>query len=165
MASSPKYVPRPEGLLLEFHQHCVRTELVHLQRCRGCDVYRHPPRYRCADCHSDAYDFVAVSGQGRIHSLVVTYFTVDRGWSDEVPYSTAIVELDEGPRLVGALPGVGPGEVCIGDAVQVIVEPRGEEFAYFRVDRLDSQGETDPAGVAQLRSSGPEPFSPESPMR
>ena len=83
---------------------------------------------------SDNYDFVPVSGIGSIYSFAINHFTIDRAWIEELPYITAVVELAEGPRVVGALRNVEPGGVALGDAVTVSVEPRGENFAFIWVD-------------------------------
>ena len=137
-AKSPakKYVPRPEGLNLEFHQACLSNGLLHLQRCGQCEEYRHPPRWYCPSCHSAEYEFAAVSGSGTIYSMAINRFTVDPGWVDDLPYVTAVVQLDEGPRVVGAVRDLSPDEVTLGLAVQVTVEPRGEEFAFLWVTGL-----------------------------
>jgi uncharacterized protein len=133
-ATAKKYVPNPEGLNLEFHRACVATGMMNLQQCTDCQVFRHPPRWYCPACHSKSYRFVPVSGRGRIYSMAVNHFTVDAGWAGEVPFITAVVELDEGPRVVGSLEGVAPGEVGLGDPVQVGIEPRGDDFAFLRVE-------------------------------
>ena len=129
-----KYVPAPEGPNLEFHLACLEAGTLCIQRCRDCGRFRHPPRWYCPSCHSRNYDFAPVSGLGRIYSMVVSHFTVDRGWVDELPYITAIVELDEGPRIVGSLNDAPTGEASLGQPVRVSVEPRGSEFAYLLVD-------------------------------
>ena len=129
-----KYVPTPEGLNLELHEVAVATGLVHLQQCTACNEFRHPPRWYCPACHSDQYEFVPVSGRGTIYSMAINHFTVDRAWIDELPYITAVVQLEEGPRVVGDLRGVKPGEVALGAEVQVTVEPRGDDFAYLLVE-------------------------------
>ena len=131
-----KYVPTPEGLNLELHLAAVASGLVTIQRCTECGEHRHPPRWYCPACHSDRYEFVSVAGTGTLYSMAINHFTIDRAWIDEVPYITAVVELDEGPRIVGELRGVAPGEAALGDRVQVRVEARGEEFAFLVVERL-----------------------------
>jgi uncharacterized protein len=142
-----KYVPAPEGMNLEFHQICVATGLVHLQRCTECGVHRHPPRWYCPSCHSPNYEFAPVSGRGEIYSMAINHFTIDPAWVDDLPYITAVVQLVEGPRLVGDLRDVKPGEVALGQAVQVSIEPRGDDFAFLRVDPIDvrspQRGSTD----------------------
>lgn len=134
MATAKKYLPKPEGMALEFHQACVTTGVLHLQQCRDCDDFRHPPRWYCPRCHSKRYEFVPVSGEGTIYSMVINHYTVDRGWADEVPYISAVVELIEGPRVIGHLRGVEPGGASLGQPVQVVIEPRGDDVAFLRVD-------------------------------
>ena len=129
-----KYVPQPDGLNLELHTRAVASGLLHIQRCVDCGQSRQPPRYYCQDCFSHNYDFVPVSGVGSIYSIAINHFTIDRAWIEELPYITAVVELAEGPRVVGALRNVEPGGVALGDAVTVSVEPRGENFAFIWVD-------------------------------
>lgn len=133
-ASGRKYIPKPEGMALEYHRACVSTGVLHLQQCGECKEYRHPPRWYCPRCHSKSYEFAPVSGEGTIYSMVVNHYTVDRGWADEVPYISAVVQLTEGPRVVGHLRHVEPGDVALGQAVQVIVEARGEDFAFLSVE-------------------------------
>ena len=98
-----KYVPQPEGLNLELHTRAVESGLLHIQRCADCGQARQPPRYYCQQCFSGDYDFVPVSGAGSIYSFAINHFTIDRAWIEELPYITAVVELAEGPRVVGAL--------------------------------------------------------------
>ncbi len=133
-----KYVPKPEGQNLEFHQICVATGLVHLQRCTDCGEHRHPPRWYCPKCHSKAYEFAPVSGRGEIYSMAINHFTVDPGWVEDLPYVTAVVQLEEGPRVVGSLRGVAPGDAALGQPVQVSIEPRGEDFAFLVVELVET---------------------------
>lgn len=134
MVASKKYVPKPEGLHLEFHERCASTGVLHLQRCLSCGEHRHTPRRYCPSCHSKEYEFAPVTGTGLVYSLVVNHFTVDPGWVDEVPYTLAVVELDEGPRIVGSLRSDDPHAVSVGDQVLVTVEPRGADVAYLWVE-------------------------------
>ncbi len=131
--TAKKYVPKPEGLNLEFHRACLANGLLSVQRCSACGEHRHPPRWYCPSCHSGDYTFVPVSGRGEIYSMAINHFTVDPGWVEDLPYVTAVVQLDEGPRVVGSLRGVPPGEVKLGQVVEVSIEARGEDFAFLVV--------------------------------
>lgn len=132
-----KYVPETEGLNREFFRTCS-SGVLHLQRCDGCEAYRHPPRYYCPQCFSDRWSWHPVSGAGRVASWVTTHFTVDRGWVDDLPYTTVVVELDEGPRLLGAMRGLTDAELEQGLAVQLVGEAKGDDFVFFWVDRVDA---------------------------
>jgi len=138
MTTAKKYVPKPEGLNLEFHHACLDTGLLNLQRCSDCGEHRHPPRWYCPSCHSSNYEFVPVSGRGEIYSMAINHFTVDPGWVNDLPYVTAVVQLDEGPRVVGSLRGAQPGEVNLGQPVEITIEPRGEDFAFLLVAVADT---------------------------
>jgi uncharacterized OB-fold protein len=70
-----------------------------------------------------------------VYSWVVTHFTVDRGWVDDVPYTTVAVELDEGPRVLGALRRDRDGvALSIGMDVTVSGEATGDDFVFLWVD-------------------------------
>lgn len=132
-ATARKYVPETEGLNREFFLHSVGGTL-HVQRCDDCGRFRHPPRYYCAQCFSDRWSWEPSPGLGTVASWVTTHFTVDRGWVGEVPYTTVVVELTEGPRLVGALRGMTGDELTLGLPVRVVPEPKRDDFAFFWVE-------------------------------
>lgn len=73
-----------------------------------------------------------------MHSLTVTHRSFDPGWAAEAPHATVSVELEEGPRVLGAYRGGDPTAVRIGQPVRVTVEPRGEEFAFVWVEPDES---------------------------
>lgn len=135
MAREPR-IPTPEGLNAEFYAH-ARDGVLHLQRCTACGRFRHPPRYFCASCSSGDYEWVPSPGRGRLYSWTVTHFPFDRGWAEEVPYVTAVVELDEGVRLIGAVDGLALETLRSGLPLVSALEVLGEHFAFvtFRHDR------------------------------
>lgn len=134
MSTSEKSIPKPTELDLEFFQSITAAGHLHLQRCADCHTYSHPPRYYCPRCFSGHYEFAAVSGGGFVYSYTVSHYSVEAAWKDEVPYVTIVVELDEGPRLVGSGRGFDPGAIEIGSRVNVTPEKVTDDFAYFWVD-------------------------------
>lgn len=77
-----------------------------VQRCpSGHAVF--PPRALCPDCGADGLEWVAASGRGTLHSYVVEHRPAP-GWEDEVPYVVALVQLEEGPRMMSNVVGVDP---------------------------------------------------------
>jgi uncharacterized OB-fold protein len=128
-----KYLPKPEGLNLEFFRHSVDGTL-HLQRCDACGRFRHPPRYYCPECSSDRYSWVPSPGRGRVYSWVISHFSTDPGWVGEVPFTTVVVELDEGPRLVGTLRKLDGSAMQLGLPVVLVGERKGDDFVFFWVE-------------------------------
>ena len=132
------YIPRPEGLNAEFYRRALGGKL-HLQRCLQCRRFRHPPRQFCPACGSDRYDWTASPGRGRVFSWTVTHIAYDRGWETRLPYATVVVELDEGPRLVGALEGIEHSRLRIGLPLAARLEPMGEDFVFISFHAVNGE--------------------------
>ena len=131
-ADSPppeRMVPGGTGLNAEFYERAATTGVVHLQRCGSCSTWRHPPRVLCAACGSGAWSWQPTSGQGHVFTWTVTHRATDPAFADRVPYAVVVVELDEGPRLVGNLLGLDPDDLRLELRVQVRLDHRSETVA------------------------------------
>jgi uncharacterized OB-fold protein len=116
-----RLVPAPAGLNAEFYAFCAAGEL-RFQRCGACRAWRHPPRYRCAACGSDAWEWERSSGRGRVFSYTITHQSLDPAYADELPYAVLVVELEEGPRVVGNLRDLAPADLTLDLPVEVVFE-------------------------------------------
>jgi uncharacterized OB-fold protein len=116
---SDRLLPAPVGLNAEFYAFLARGEL-RLQRCAACGAWRHPPRHRCVQCGSVDATWEAVTGRGRVFSWTVTHRAIDPAFTP--PYAILVVELAEGPRLVGNLRGLEPSELALDLPVVVEIE-------------------------------------------
>jgi 3-oxo-4,17-pregnadiene-20-carboxyl-CoA hydratase alpha subunit len=87
-----------------------------IQRCTACGQLRHPPGPMCPACRSSEWDTVEASGRGTVYSFVVNHYPQVPAF--DYPLVVALVELEEGTRLVADLVGVAPSEVRVGIAVQ-----------------------------------------------
>ncbi len=88
-----------------------------IQRCSACQELRHPPRPMCPRCQSLDWDYALSSGNGEVYSFIVHHHPPVHGF--ETPFAIAVVELEEGTRIVGNLPGVPPEKVQVGMPVEV----------------------------------------------
>jgi uncharacterized OB-fold protein/acyl dehydratase len=88
-----------------------------IQRCAACARLRHPPGPMCPACQSLEWDTLAASGRGCVYSFVVAHHPQIPPF--EYPNLIALVELEEGARLVSNLIGVDPADVEIGMRVEV----------------------------------------------
>ena len=95
----------------------ARQHKLLIQRCAECGTLRHPPRPSCANCRSFDWDTVTASGRGTIYSYVVNHYPQVPAF--DYPLVVALVELEEGTRLVANVSGITPDTVAIGTAVQV----------------------------------------------
>jgi uncharacterized OB-fold protein len=126
-----KVLGKPDDLNLEFFQRIAATGRMHLQRCDSCGNYAHPPRMYCPRCFSGEYSYEEISGLGSIYSYTVSHHTAEPAWQAELPYTTVVVELDEGPRIVAAAAIDDPKSIRIGRRVRITAERRTDDFAYF----------------------------------
>jgi uncharacterized OB-fold protein len=95
----------------------AREHRLLIQRCAGCGTLRHPPRPRCDRCGSYEWTAVEASGRGTVYSYVVNHQPQVPAF--DYPLPIALVELEEGTRLVADLVGVEPWEITIGMPVTV----------------------------------------------
>jgi len=131
--AASRVIGKPDDLNLELFQRIVASGQMCLQRCGSCGHYSHPPRMYCGNCFSGTYSYPEISGAGAVYSYTISHHTAEPAWQDELPYLTVVVELDEGPRVVGAASIPDPATVRIGQRVQVVPERRTDDFAYFTV--------------------------------
>jgi uncharacterized protein len=84
-----------------------------IQRCASCGALRHPPGPMCPRCGSPQDGgYVLAAGTGEVYSYVVHHHPPVPG--KQLPMVVALVQLPEGVRMVGELPGVRPDQVRIG---------------------------------------------------
>jgi uncharacterized OB-fold protein len=118
-ASKPRPRPAPESL--PFWE-AARAHRLQLPRCNACSRHWFPPARRCPHCLSSDLVWVEASGRGRIYSFVVFHRVYHPAFESDVPYVVAIVELDEGPRLLTNIVGTPPEDVRCDMRVRVIFE-------------------------------------------
>jgi uncharacterized OB-fold protein len=122
-------LPAPPGLNGEWYERAAATGRLHLQRCDACGTWRHPPRVLCPSCGSDAASFQPVSGRGTVFSWTVTHQAVDPAFAGHLPYAVLVVELEEGPRVVGNLVGMDPADLTLDLPVEVVLDRRSDTVA------------------------------------
>jgi uncharacterized OB-fold protein len=108
-----------------------------IRRCAQCGHLHHPPGPMCPKCHSYEWTAQPVSGQGVLHSYVIVHQPQLPGFSYPLP--VALVELEEGVRLLGNVTGVDAESLRIGlplEAEFIEVEP-GYVLYAFRPRRRD----------------------------
>lgn len=128
-----KPLPHPDDpMTAEYFEHCSAGKLC-FQRCVGCSTWRHVPRIQCAQCGSPDWEWAQSSGRGKLFSWTVCHQAMHPGFADEVPYTVAVVELEEGVRMVTGLRGVPVESLTLDLPLRVTFEDAGEgvSLPYF----------------------------------
>ena len=85
-----------------------------IQRCGACDRHVFYPRVLCVHCGSPRLDWVAPAGTGTVYSTSI----VRRKAEDGGDYNVALVDLDEGVRMMSRIEGVALDRIAIGMRVR-----------------------------------------------
>jgi hypothetical protein len=92
-----------------------------VQRCERCGAHQLYPRDRCLACRGPVA-WVEASGRGTVYSFTVIRQNYARPFRDWIPYVVALVDLEEGPRLMTNIVGSAPEDVHVGQAVRATFE-------------------------------------------
>ena len=90
-------------------------------KCKKCGTVTVPPKMVCRKCASPDMEVIELAGKGKIQTFT-TCNVASEGRENEVPYIILLVELDEGPWIMGNLTGVDPNEASmelIGKRVEI----------------------------------------------
>lgn len=121
-------IPVPDEDSAPFWEATARRQLV-LQRCDACGLLRFYPRALCPGCWSFEHEWLPVSGLGTIASYTIVRRAPTPAFRDAVPYVVALVDLDEGPRMLTNIVGTPIEDVRIDMRIQVDWEELGDNMA------------------------------------
>jgi hypothetical protein len=111
-----------------------------VQRCESCGKHQLYGRALCKFCGGDV-TWVDASGLGTVFSFTVIRQNYSRPFRDWIPYVVALVDLDEGPRVMTNIVGCDPDDVEIGMRVVARFEEVSDEagIALFEPVRAVAQ--------------------------
>ena len=109
-----------------------RRELV-LPKCKACAEFHYYPRPFCPNCFSCDLEWVKCSGRGKIYSYVINHRPAP-GFGNEAPYVIAVIELEEGPRMMSNMTGVepDPDKVQVDNPVEIVFEDVNDDLTMFK---------------------------------
>ena len=103
-----------------------------LLRCASCASFRLPGRDRCPDCWSTESQWTQASGRGKLCSFGVMHQQYHAAFASVIPYNFAVVELEEGPRLVTNIVDCLSGELRVDMLVEAVYDDVSDETTLVR---------------------------------
>ncbi|HLU01871.1 MAG TPA: OB-fold domain-containing protein [Advenella sp.] len=95
------------------------------QTCARCGHNWLPPSRCCPGCLSTSWSWSKAAGRGKIISWVVYHVAYHPAFKDRLPYNVALIELQEGPRLISNV--LGDCALLSGNAeVDLVIETQGD---------------------------------------
>jgi uncharacterized OB-fold protein len=127
----------PHTKVAEFAEYLKKGYLMG-SRCSTCGYSTFPPRSDCSECMSSKFEFVRISGRGKL--LTFTEISAaPTGFEDIVPYTVGVVDLVEGGRLLAWFgDSIKPEEIEIDMEVQVVprkLEDQAGNKVYYSLDK------------------------------
>ncbi|MFD1507241.1 hypothetical protein FE374_14365 [Georgenia yuyongxinii] len=121
----PFPAPTPTPISQPFWDGAAEQEL-RFQRCRSCESAIFPPRAHCPRCWHADLTWEVSGGRGRLASRAVVHKPGHPAFAALAPFALALVDLDEGFRMLTRLVGPGADELPVEAPVQVRWEPQGD---------------------------------------
>lgn len=126
MPAKPGRIRPPKGHDNAWWWDAVDRGILPIQKCNGCGALHHPPRPMCGECRSQDLGFVESAGQGTVHTFTVIRHPQFPGY--DFPIVAALVELEEGVRMMTNVVDCDPADVHIGMAVEGFIHEEEDGF-------------------------------------
>jgi len=117
----------PDALDRVFFEAAARGELLY-QRCPACHHGQFYPRLLCTACGGDV-GWATATGRGVVHTFTIVRQHGQPPFKGELPYAVAMVELEEGVRMLGSVTGCPVERVRIGMPVEAYAVECGDGMA------------------------------------
>lgn len=127
METPPRPRPVPTTETEPYWEAAKRRQLL-IQRCDACGRHQFYPRFLCTHCGSTQVSWVPAAGRGQVYSFMVNHRPAGPGFRGMVPYVVALIDLEEGARMMANVVECPPDAVHIGMPVEVVFEQIGEGF-------------------------------------
>ena len=126
-------IPTPDLETQPFWDGCRAGKFL-VRNCNACGEDHFYPRPFCPKCWSDDVEWKQASGRATLYTYSIVHQNDLPPFNERVPYVAAVVELEEGPRVMTNIEGVPFEDLRVGMPVVVDFKPLDDEItiAIFR---------------------------------
>jgi len=121
MSAVQRVLPQPTRLTRPYWEAAKEHRLV-IQECVHCQTRQFYPRDFCMTCLSEDVRWIEASGLGTVYTYTINRRAASEAMSGRVPYVVAVIDLDEGVRMMTNIVDSPIESVRIGSRVQVCFE-------------------------------------------
>lgn len=123
-----KPIPANQPWTEEFWKATKQHKLL-IQKCNDCRSLIFYPRKYCPECWSADLGWQEASGKAKVNTFTITRDMVEPKFWGDLPYVLALVDLEEGIRMMTKIVGCDPESVQIGMDVEVVFEDITDQHA------------------------------------
>jgi len=120
-----KPIPKPNADTAPFWEACKEGRLLY-QQCSACHTVQFFPRQHCTHCMATSLEWKDSSGIGRVYSHTTVYRAPSSAFKADTPYVIALVDLEEGFRLMVDMIETPIEKVTIGAPVNIVFRSSGD---------------------------------------
>jgi uncharacterized protein len=143
--------PTPRGEERVFYD-ALREHRLVFQRCDDCDRVVFPLRTICPGCAGEALTLETSAESGVVHSFTTQYRAGSPLLADQAPYTLALVDLDEGFRVLTAVQN--EVTVAVGTRVRIVFDDADPELTVLSVTTDDDHPDDDGARDSGAQDRG-----------
>ena len=132
MAEYRKPLPDIADPLTAPYWAAARRHELRMQRCPACGYVRFPPARRCPECLDENDEWIQLSGRGTIWSFGIYHHVFNRAFAEDIPYNIALVQLDEGPRLITNIVGIPNESITVNMPVEAVFDDVTDEVTLVK---------------------------------
>jgi uncharacterized OB-fold protein len=128
MADTPRPLPRATDITAPYWKAANEGALC-MQLCQQCRRWQFFPRAFCVHCSSEDIVWQKTAGLGKVYTFTINRRAANPFMKERLPYAVAIVELDEGPRMMANIINSDLDAIRIDARVRVCFERVDENLA------------------------------------
>jgi len=121
MTEYAKPIPFPDNVTGTFWEATKNNKLL-IQRCGDCGAHQFFPQSYCRNCLGENVDWIEASGKGKVYTFTIVNRPPTVRFQEDVPYVVALIELEEGVRMMSNVVGIDPDDVRVDMPVEVVFD-------------------------------------------
>ena len=127
--SYKKPIPVPQGES-DYYWEKAKEEELWLRKCNECQEAYFYPRDISPCCFSKDTSWIQASGRAKLFTYGIVHRAPHAGFVDDVPFVTAIVQLEEGPKMATniVMDDPTPEKLQIDMALEVVFDSITDEI-------------------------------------
>jgi uncharacterized OB-fold protein len=121
MTEYTKPIPFPDNVTSAYWDAAGENKLL-IQQCIDCGTRQFFPQSYCRNCLGENIEWIEASGKGKVYTFTIVKRPPTARFQEDVPYVVALIELEEGVRMMSNVVEIYPDDVRVDMPVEVVFD-------------------------------------------